>query len=78
MTIFALMVAVVEGALGYPSYFLTIVGLAWRWPLVGAIAIGMARAALEAMAHQTRDLANAYAADGAEWTGWFHLDISIG
>ena len=29
----------------------------------------IARAALEAMAHQTYDLAQAYAADGAEWTG---------
>ncbi|MEL1249347.1 glycerol kinase GlpK [Aurantiacibacter gilvus] len=29
----------------------------------------IARAALEAMAHQTRDLAQAYAADGAQWTG---------
>ncbi len=28
----------------------------------------IARAALEAMAHQTRDLASAFAADGAEWT----------
>lgn len=28
----------------------------------------IARAALEAMAHQTRDLAQAYAADGAAWT----------
>ncbi|WJY17565.1 glycerol kinase GlpK [Alteriqipengyuania flavescens] len=28
----------------------------------------IARAALEAMAHQTRDLAEAFAADGAEWT----------
>ncbi|ABC62188.1 Glycerol kinase [Erythrobacter litoralis HTCC2594] len=29
----------------------------------------IARAALEAMAHQTYDLAQAFAADGAEWTG---------
>lgn len=29
----------------------------------------IARAALEAMAHQTHDLAEAFAADGAEWTG---------
>lgn len=29
----------------------------------------IARAALEAMAHQTRDLASAFAADGARWTG---------
>jgi glycerol kinase len=29
----------------------------------------IARAALEAMAHQTRDLAQAFAADGAGWTG---------
>ena len=29
----------------------------------------IARAALEAMAHQTHDLASAFAADGAEWTG---------
>ena len=29
----------------------------------------IARAALEAMAHQTRDLAKAFAADGAEWRG---------
>lgn len=29
----------------------------------------IARAALEAMAHQTRDLAGAFTADGAEWTG---------
>ncbi|WP_390550505.1 glycerol kinase [Qipengyuania sp. MTN3-11] len=29
----------------------------------------MARAALEAMAHQTHDLAEAFAADGAPWTG---------
>jgi glycerol kinase len=28
----------------------------------------IARAALQAMAHQTRDLARAFAADGAEWT----------
>ena len=29
----------------------------------------IARAALEAMAHQTRDLADAFAADGVSWTG---------
>ncbi|WAT19202.1 glycerol kinase GlpK [Aurantiacibacter sp. MUD11] len=33
----------------------------------------IARAALEAMAHQTYDLAQAYAADGAQWTG-LHID----
>ena len=34
---------------------------------------GISRAALEAMAHQTHDLANAFAADGAPWCR-LHID----